>query len=812
MDIKSIPSVFEQFGMEIGNAHTKCPVHGGSDSVDCKIHPGTGDIVWKCHSCGEGGTAVDLYAKVFNLTPKEAIMKLNQEHGIEDTFKLSAPTQYAVEKRVELTATNAHVPIDDSLYFGRGLNANDADNIWSTFTLVDGKLMGVAVYRWNQSDGKKIRQAHFDGESWIPKGFPHKPVPLYHEHRILDADIVIVVEGEKCMDTLQRELDILYKTGEAVPGNVVVTTLVGGSGAMRKANWDILKSKSEILFLRDNDEPGLKLMQHAKKAVGHGQIINVAHDTDPEGYDIADWISDGRSIQSIFVMTEEVESTKSREEIFNEFNSKTYSMGPLEVKDFLIEVYGQDFDPIELDILFEAIKTNVPKTKMSSIKAVWKQVISENKPDYPTIVCDTTISKVYKRRIVNKNRMFWVYNGKYWENVPDDIIAKAVQQVSRAVAYGKSDVENTTRKALNLIRQETVTNEDVLGLEKIRPPIINADNGEIHIDPRTGEVTFKEHSPESFMTYCLNTAYDPDAVCPLYDKVISELMCGDEELIRHFEEVAGYMIQPNREFKNYFIFHGSKGNNGKTLAKDIIIELMGVKNVYASQIDTFGDGNHDIAAIVGKLMFVDDDVRKGITLNDGLLKQISETKMMTANPKNKDTYSFISYAAIMMLCNHYPITRDLSRAMISRANITPFNAYFPPEKQDKHLMEKLRQHDMPGILNRFLAGLQRLRARGSWDYPEACVKAKSNWLMATSNLHLFCGTQLVEDYHGYVHAKDLHEAYRTWSIDEEGMDKKYVVTKRRFKASLEEMDMDIEPADNNKGGWKLTGYHLIGSQ
>lgn len=80
----------------------------------------------------------------------------------------------------------------------------------------------AAVYRFDTPDGKTIRPYDRARASW---NFPDTPPP-YHADYIGNAlkNPVIIVEGEKCADTLERF-------------EFLGITSLGGSGQASKTDW-----------------------------------------------------------------------------------------------------------------------------------------------------------------------------------------------------------------------------------------------------------------------------------------------------------------------------------------------------------------------------------------------------------------------------------------------------------------------------------------------------------------------------------------------------------------------------------------------
>jgi hypothetical protein len=70
-----------------------------------------------------------------------------------------------------------------------------------------------------------------------------------------------------------------------------------------------------------------------------------------------------------------------------------------------------------------------------------------------------------------------------------------------------------------------------------------------------------------------------------------------------------------------------------------------------------------IGSLLGKLLFLDDDVRAGARLPDGTLKMISEAKEVTGETKYKPAFNFVVRTVPMLLCNNVPSLADVSHAV-----------------------------------------------------------------------------------------------------------------------------------------------------
>ena len=189
---------------------------------------------------------------------------------------------------------------------------------------------------------------------------------------------------------------------------------------------------------------------------------------------------------------------------------------------------------------------------------------------------------------------------------------------------------------------------------------------------------------------------------------------------------------------------------------------MGVDQVYAGSGGALSD-RFTLPNLAGRLLYVDDDLSEGIRLNDGLLKQMSEDKLMTARRAHASgAVSFRASALPILAMNGAPQLNDSSYGFLRRLHVVPFDRRFDPAERDPDLFEAIRREELPGVLNRCLEGLQRLRARGRFEEPADCLSAKAEWIETANPLQGFMADVCRQNARSRVALRDLHAAMATW--------------------------------------------------
>lgn len=370
--------------------------------------------------------------------------------------------------------------------------------------------------------------------------------------------------------------------------------------------------------------------------------------------------------------------------------------------------------------------------------------------DLGVIVAHQVLHKHFgngKLLIRSIDKAFWRYNGWYWEPVKnDDEVRKLCVEQTLALGAIDATVNSVSQQALDLLEAMQALPGDPLRLTQPPPPVINCRNGELWINDDLS-LDLRPHQPESYLRYGINIEYDPQAECPLFDKALRDIFqdAGTEEtrpravedMCRHMLEIIGYAIQPRRHYKLYLIFYG-RGNNGKSKLVEVITALITEDCVHAGRIGKLESSEYLIAHLCNKLLFVDDDVDSNTVLPDGILKKISESKLIQGRDPYGKPREFKVSVVPMLLANNYPYSKDLSRGTQIRAHVVPFAHEFREGKDlDRKLFDRIIRTELAGILNRAIDGLKRLETRGGFKEPADCLKAKAEFMASANPLVAF---------------------------------------------------------------------------
>jgi len=211
-----------------------CPFHEDR-------HPSGGiyekDGVWryKCLACGVGGDIFDIRSKVAGSTPAQVMREAvngpaKVKHSPGENTALAFASLDTVRQYLQAKVGSI---VSEHTYTGAS-----ADMVQMVFRCE------------STTGGKTFRPVHLTDKGYILGAAP-KPWPLYCLPSIKQAEMVVVVEGEKCADVLTRY-------------GFVSTTSAGGAKNAKSSDWTPLAGQGVTLW-PDNDTEGRRYMAEVEQ-------------------------------------------------------------------------------------------------------------------------------------------------------------------------------------------------------------------------------------------------------------------------------------------------------------------------------------------------------------------------------------------------------------------------------------------------------------------------------------------------------------------------------------------------------------------
>jgi P4 family phage/plasmid primase-like protien len=401
---------------------------------------------------------------------------------------------------------------------------------------------------------------------------------------------------------------------------------------------------------------------------------------------------------------------------------------------------------------------------------------------------------------------FWFFDKTHWAVCPKPwLTGRILATITNSAVRSRQNTSSLVNQTLALLTAKQSINDDRLRFMADPPSIINCRNGEVHLDI-DGRPTLHAHRPESYLRSCLDVEFNPDALCPKFDKALATIFAqalDPDEMCRHWHELSGYILMPRRNIPLIGVLYGS-GNNGKTTLMKTIARLLGKDQVLASRIGELETNRFMIGNLLGKLVLIDDDVKAGARFPDGPLKTISEAKTLSGEKKFGNTFEFTCLTVPILLCNNSLSLVDVSYGMTRRLMVIPFDQRFTKNTVDRGLFDYIWTNEMPGALNRAIQGLQRVLQRGSdFKRPKAVVQATRDWIKQSNPLPAFIDECCTVDPTASVYVKELYANYLSWAKDSG-----YTIQQQRLAFQRNLAHLNFSKAPRGSAGPRIGGLKI----
>ena len=237
--------------------------------------------MWHDFSTNEGGDILSLWGAAKGLDPRHDFPEI-----ISTVHEwLGTPMPLVHERAVSFSTVSQSQPFPSQLFPSKESSSSEDLGMptgqWD-YQDADGNLL-VCVYRYDTSKGKQFRP-------WDVKAGAYRapnPRPLYNQPGIARSESVIIVEGEKCAQTLIDQ------------GLCATTAMNGAKAPLDKTDWSPLMGKHVVIW-PDHDKVG---REYGNSLIAKLQTLPllslsmvVVPEDKPESWDVADAHSEGLDI------------------------------------------------------------------------------------------------------------------------------------------------------------------------------------------------------------------------------------------------------------------------------------------------------------------------------------------------------------------------------------------------------------------------------------------------------------------------------------------------------------------------------------
>lgn len=367
----------------------------------------------------------------------------------------------------------------------------------------------------------------------------------------------------------------------------------------------------------------------------------------------------------------------------------------------------------------------------------------------------------------------YVYNGAFWQQLDKEDMKQFLGQA--AVKMGCPDYEVRFYEFKDKLLKQFLT-DAYLPAPPAQPDkiLINLQNGTMEFTSE-GWI-LREFCPADFLTYQLPFSHDKHAVCPLFDKYLSEVLT-DESSRKVLQEFSGYIFT-NMNLEKMLMLTGS-GSNGKSVFFNIISALVGKQNILNYSLGLFSQ-EYCRAKLTNVLLNYSSE--KGTELNPDTFKALVSGEPLQAREPYGKSFTLYNKVRFIVNANELPRETEHTEAYFRRYLIIPFDVTITQEERDIDLAEKIITNELSGVFNWLLLGLERIIHQKKFTRCIKSEKALSDFQRQTDSVALFI------DEYNYIQSEsakeplcDLYSLYKVFCIDDGYKN----VGKNKFSGRLE---------------------------
>lgn len=293
------------------------------------------------------------------------------------------------------------------------------------------------------------------------------------------------------------------------------------------------------------------------------------------------------------------------------------------------------------------------------------------------------------------------------------------------------------------------------------PWLLNCENG--IVDLKSGELI--KHDSGYLMTKTTGLEYPdgPGIESPLWADFLDEIFAGDYQLSGFVQRLLGMALVGQQLEHVLAIFYGS-GANGKSVLVNTVQQAMGDYGMVAAPgfLMTTRSDRHptENADLFGKRLVILSETKDGQRLDEGLVKSTTGGDRIRARRMREDFWEFTPSHTPVVVTNHKPMVQGDDFGIWRRLRLVPFTVTIPPERQDRHLSEKLRQ-ELPFILRWLVEGCIAWRQDGLQE-PTSVMAATNEYRSDCDNLLQWLEEETIATPNAMTQASVLLKRYRDW--------------------------------------------------
>jgi putative DNA primase/helicase len=293
--------------------------------------------------------------------------------------------------------------------------------------------------------------------------------------------------------------------------------------------------------------------------------------------------------------------------------------------------------------------------------------------------------------------------------------------------------------------------------------------------------SLREHRREDFNTKLAPVAWDPRATYDRFDKFLSEIFPGNQDLIDYVQRLLGYCLS-GLTTERILPFLIGQGANGKSVLCNVML-----RGIFGKEQDGYGmessfttfttsrysgpdKPRNDLIRMRGKrFVTASESDDPHVKMDTALLKRISGNDDVAVRANFQQETEFTPQAKVFLRMNNEPRILDDTDATWERVKKINFKRQFIEDEKDPELTEKLLA-ESSGIINWLLEGWKLVRMAQQnkqmvLPEPAEVRMATEGYRQEQSQVARFFAESYQVAHHERepISVEDIYKKYRDWA-------------------------------------------------
>lgn len=329
---------------------------------------------------------------------------------------------------------------------------------------------------------------------------------------------------------------------------------------------------------------------------------------------------------------------------------------------------------------------------------------------------------------------FWNYRedlGVY-ESIAQSTLVGIVIRLMREDSMDNYTTDSQVKRA---ILNFTAYEERGVTWDDFRLPSgwLHVENGWLNLE----KMVLEGHTPKRLSLFKMSTSYDPEAICPLYDKFLDADVQMAKDQVRVLDQFSGYLLTDGIEQHTSLILEGRKGC-GKSMLVEIWTNMLGEKAT-SLQLSSLQNGSERFIgqSLAHKsLCWFDEANPKTTNINEFFQNLITGEKIRIER-KGVQGDEFVKNSLKIVLSlnempDHMPVGMDRRYR-----HIVFSRSFYEEGIVDPDYKKKVLESEKPGVLNRMLRGLSDLKRMGRFTVIDGEEDRKREYTLTSDDFSSF---------------------------------------------------------------------------